>query len=448
IYRVVHESTRRDKRPQMLGAPSSELVAHLSHANGWWRDTAQKLLVVRADRSVVPLLQSLARSGDDARGRMHALWTLDGLGQSDPALLEEALADPDPRVRAAAIRIFEPFLTSGGDEATQRVATMIDDPEVNVVIQLVLSLGHSGAEGSEPLIKEIASKHEENPNVQSIIGLYRSRIAEAQRRRLQDRFLSMGETNYQTICLACHGADGRGTPAPGTDMTLGAPLVKSPRVVGRKDIPIKIMLKGMVGELDGKQFPGPMLPLETFDDEWIASVLTYVRQSWGNHADLVTPEEVAAVRAGVSDRTEMWSTEEILAMAPLPIAEMRKWKLSASHNPQSCGSAIDGNAGSRWDTGTTQAPGMWFSFDMREPRELTAITLHTENSPHDYPREYQVEISQDGESWTELVSQRSGSGVVTDIVLPATQTRHVRISQHGRSNSKYWSIHQLEVFAR
>jgi hypothetical protein len=91
---------------------------------------------------------------------------------------------------------------------------------------------------------------------------------------------------------------------------------------------------------------------------------------------------------------------------------------------------------------------MWFAFDMMSTREISAIALHTEGSPDDYPREYSVEVSSDGRTWREILPKRNGSGVVTDIVLPPTKTRHVRIAQHGRSNGKHWSIHQLEVFAK
>ena len=91
---------------------------------------------------------------------------------------------------------------------------------------------------------------------------------------------------------------------------------------------------------------------------------------------------------------------------------------------------------------------MWFSFDMGKPHEISAITLHSEGSPDDYPREYSIEISDDGNAWREILAARSGSGPATDIVLPPNRTRHVRIRQHGQSNSKFWSIHELEVFAK
>ena len=50
IWRVVHDSTRRDKKPALSKETPAGLVALLSHPNGWWRDTAQQLLVQRGDQ--------------------------------------------------------------------------------------------------------------------------------------------------------------------------------------------------------------------------------------------------------------------------------------------------------------------------------------------------------------------------------------------------------------
>ena len=52
IWRIVHDTTKRDRTPALSKAPPAELVQTLSHPNGWWRDTAQQLLVQRGDASV------------------------------------------------------------------------------------------------------------------------------------------------------------------------------------------------------------------------------------------------------------------------------------------------------------------------------------------------------------------------------------------------------------
>jgi mono/diheme cytochrome c family protein/glucose/arabinose dehydrogenase len=87
IYRVVDASRPRAAVPRFSAASSAELVTELSHPNGWRRDTAQRLLIERGNADVVPTLRQLARAGGDPIPRLHALWTLEGLGAVDPETL-------------------------------------------------------------------------------------------------------------------------------------------------------------------------------------------------------------------------------------------------------------------------------------------------------------------------------------------------------------------------
>lgn len=121
IYRVVRDDVPpRAPRPNLAAARSAELVATLNHAAGWWRITAQRLLVERRDPAAVPLLKELARRGPNALGRLHALWTLDGAGGLDADTRFAALTDPDERVRAAALRLCERGLDAAGQERLLR----------------------------------------------------------------------------------------------------------------------------------------------------------------------------------------------------------------------------------------------------------------------------------------------------------------------------------------
>jgi hypothetical protein len=63
--------------PHMSDETAAQLVAHLTSPIGWWRDTAQRLLVLKQDKSVVPALQQMTRSSSSLVGRFHAMWTLE-----------------------------------------------------------------------------------------------------------------------------------------------------------------------------------------------------------------------------------------------------------------------------------------------------------------------------------------------------------------------------------
>src|SRR5690606_29862779 len=101
-------------QPRMLEESTADLVKHLSHPNGWWRDTAQKLIILRKDRDeVVPALKELARSGRSDRERSHALWTLEGIGAIDGGTVTAALADPSAMVVVQAMRVGEGLIEAG-----------------------------------------------------------------------------------------------------------------------------------------------------------------------------------------------------------------------------------------------------------------------------------------------------------------------------------------------
>jgi cytochrome c2 len=141
IYRIVHRTTRRDARPALSGESSARLVDRLAHPNGWWRDTAQRLLVERGDSSVVPLLADRIRRARFTRTRLHALWTLEGLDSADPAVVEHALVDRAPEVRAAAIRVAERWLAQPAHPLQDAVIARIGDTDVFVRRQLAATLG-------------------------------------------------------------------------------------------------------------------------------------------------------------------------------------------------------------------------------------------------------------------------------------------------------------------
>jgi mono/diheme cytochrome c family protein len=132
----------------------------------------------------------------------------------------------------------------------------------------------------------------------------------------QQRFLA-GHAIYNRDghCGTCHQVDGNGLPSAGFP-----PLTESPWVSGSEERLIKLTLHGLMGpfELKGVKYPGqvPMTPFGgLLNDQEIADVLTYVRNSFGNKAAPVTPESVAKVRKAVGTRS-FYSPEELLKEHP------------------------------------------------------------------------------------------------------------------------------------
>lgn len=101
-----------------------------------------------------------------------------------------------------------------------------------------------------------------------------------------------GEKVFKKYCASCHQLDGGGVPH------LAPPLIGTRYVLGDKPQLIHIVLHGFNEdvEIEGDHFSNPMPPFNKLSDKDIASVLTYVRSSFGNHATSISAADVKAVR--------------------------------------------------------------------------------------------------------------------------------------------------------
>ena len=324
IWRVVYDGmTPRHEKPHMLEETPAQLVAHLSDPNGWWRDTAQKLIVVRGDKSVVPALKQLATSSENPVARLHALWTLDGLESADEALLIDKLKDSDARVRAAAIRIGEPLIAKNDAAFMAALSPMVSDSDPDVAEQICLSVLSTRNPQAEGLAAAAAKANEKNPAVGQLVrqmndlssGAFaeRQRIAEMKRKDPQMAALFVkGREYYPQVCIACHGPDGLGTPAPEHNgLTLAPPLKGSQRLQGDKEVVVRIVIHGLVGPNNGKIYPGEMAGFPWADDQLLSAILTYARNEWGNKAPIISAAEVAKVRKDSEHQAKPYTTTEL-----------------------------------------------------------------------------------------------------------------------------------------
>jgi putative membrane-bound dehydrogenase-like protein len=143
IYRIVAQNWKADSKPVDLGHMSrDELARTLEHPNAWWRETAQRLLVERRDRSAIPFLRTVAEHGRSDVARIHALWTLEGLGGLEAADIARALQDPRAAVRENAIRLAEARVGASQD-LLSHVLRLADDPDDRVRLRVALALGET-----------------------------------------------------------------------------------------------------------------------------------------------------------------------------------------------------------------------------------------------------------------------------------------------------------------
>jgi len=241
---------------------------------------------------------------------------------------------------------------------------------------------------------------------------------------------------------------------------------------------IKILLRGMTGPVDGKTYRDVMVPMDN-TDEWIAGVASFVRTSFGNTGDMVTPADVARVRAEISGKKSPWTQPEIDASLPRAL-DAQVFKLTASHAADTAGYGATLRG---WSTGVPQAPGMWFQIELPQPALVAELQFDSPSAqgrgggranlapapapgappgpagragaagaaapPAGYPRAYSVQVSMDGKKWSKPVAQGAGEGAHTTIAFAPTRAQFVRITQTDNiADAPAWSIRNLRVYAR
>lgn len=357
IYRIVHTDRAGDgETPRFSDLRPQEVAGYLRHANGHLRDKAQQVLVQCTPAGVTSTIEAMVADAE-AYTRLQALWTLEGMSRAvyDRARLTEtalgALEDEHPRVRAAAVRILEPALAAGAGEVLDRLTEQAFEEEAPYVeLQLLASLGASDEKAALRAMAHILDAHAKSPYFQemALTGIHKREAQFAELLQSEhgwredagegyeavltsldevgteeeealaglseaERALFVAGRERYTTCAACHGAQGQGVSGVGPSLAGSEWAQSEPESV------VRIALHGFEGGLAERprqsvNVAGVMPPHGFLSDEELAGILTFIRQSWGNEAPPITPEEVARVREAVGERSETWTPDELRAL--------------------------------------------------------------------------------------------------------------------------------------
>jgi putative membrane-bound dehydrogenase-like protein len=355
IWRIRHKDHEPyGEKPRMLSESTEELVRHLQNPIGWWRDTAQKLILLRSDRKkAIPLLEGLFRFTQSTLPRMHVLWTLDGMDALTSEIKKEALSDRSPVLRRAMVQIIESALPDQLD----LLALLENERDSRVAEQLVFTLGTIDDPKAEEMIQSLASNHLPDkgvmlatavslwgktnlplveqlktgkafaklpPSTRASVNLEWDKALSSWDRGMKfekdfdvthRKMIQTGEQLYFQHCTSCHGADGKGVQVPGTKQYLGPSLVESKRVHGPPDQLIPLFFHGLIGPIEGKTYQaGYMAPAKTFGierEDRLADLITYLRYAWGKEGSLVDKSSVSDVRRKNDKRSAPWTDEEL-----------------------------------------------------------------------------------------------------------------------------------------
>lgn len=336
VYRVTYPSRPLVPIAKVDGAPIETLLENLKLPEYRARYRSRRELREHKAEEVLPAVKKWVAALDkkDPRYNHHmleAMWTTWSINRVDTALVKQLLASEDFRVRSAAVRVvrynFNLFpdsinllKTAAGDEHGRVrleaviAATWYDKAEALEVVSIAKSKGmdvwtEKVFPAAEDRLKGKVGKE--------IIDHPAPKAPDHLTEPEKKSFLAGHEVYFRDAhCATCHQPDGKGLdPAY-------PPLHDSIFVHGDSERLIKITLYGLMGpmQLHGKKFDGkvPMTPFGgLLKDKEVADVLTYVRNTYGNKATAITPEQVKAVRDKNKDQAGILQIDQLLKDHPL-----------------------------------------------------------------------------------------------------------------------------------
>ena len=332
IYRITYPSRPLVKPVEVAGASVKALLENLKEPESRTRYRTRRELRARPASEVLPAVKTWAAAQTDVHAKLEALWTTWGMNAADEGLLRELLASTDAHARAAAVRVLRyNSHRIAGYAALLEKAAADEDGRVRLEATVAASWLPDTA-AAKQIVAIAASKPTDVWSVK-VVKTASDRlngVAEVEQpdfavakapthldAKGQEQFLA-GQKIYvrEGHCVTCHQADGKGL-APSFPA-----IEKSPWVAGDKERLIKLAMYGLMGpmEVDGKKYDGqvPMTPFGgMLNDNEMAAVLTYVRNSFGNKADPIAPEEVQKVRAATRGRVMFYNAAELLKEHPL-----------------------------------------------------------------------------------------------------------------------------------
>ena len=325
IYRIRHKGKKLGPQPALQDAKIPELIEALAHPNGWWRDTAQRLLVERHDpQSIAPLRTALTDHPNELT-RIHALWTLAGMEEltsKDFVAIFNWGVPENLRVHALsaaiALDMKDPTVIalvegSQKDDALEPYVLRYLS-QVKPDSERLRKFNHNTPFAAEAIATGLLINGiTEFPKTNTKLDRYLFNVAKSKKtltpeQRLKSEHLASFQRGKKLFtgmagCIGCHGEDGAGMP------NLGPPLDESEWVTGDPEILAKILLHGLQGPItvNGTEYnPQAAMPglsmNPTIKDNDIADIMTYIRGNWSNKAGKVTAEEVTAVHEATKDR--------------------------------------------------------------------------------------------------------------------------------------------------
>jgi mono/diheme cytochrome c family protein len=351
ILRITSESSKMDFLKTDL--QKENLLASLSHRNGWIRDRAQQKLIQNHMPSHIPLLKSLVMDEEKPLAQLHALYVLEGTQQLSFDFLLKAALSVNPQVVAHALVLLESFISQNNSaQALQLFTKLQDRNDVTTTLYLASTLGSWAKVSQQEFFVMIVRLLENNSNNQIFTEALLSGLS-GQEQALFDYLKTMdtsesallkrdllkvldnrkantknrifttvslaadnrtkGAKIFRQICASCHGINGEGIEG------LAPPLIKSEYVSEPIERLALILLHGLNGpvHVNGERYefnqamPG-LIGNEALTDKDIADIISYVTNAFSDNPKGITAEKIQELRTKKSISGGEYTEAELL----------------------------------------------------------------------------------------------------------------------------------------
>jgi mono/diheme cytochrome c family protein len=332
ILKVISKTNKLNPIPDLSKASSKDLVALLSHPNGWLRDRSQQILIQKNDKTIVKDLIALTKVNNDFSTAIHALYVLDGLNALTFETLSEVISQSkQPEIIAHSLGLTERFATIQNSAKMKTLSSQIfaqnnDLTDLylayslnnwlktdNSFLSILSQIEKNHAEKrmyQEAIVSSLEGKEEQYLTTQNPSALLKSNLAVAisnhQKKELNSIFVkeknvvdnrTKGLQLFRSICATCHGADGKGI------QDLAPPLKGSEYIDGSMKRLAAIILHGLSGPLtvNGKlyklnnEMPG-LVNNKDISDQDIVDIIKYTQNALAKEGKGISPSDVKILR--------------------------------------------------------------------------------------------------------------------------------------------------------
>lgn len=321
IWRITAKGREPVKQPKLAEMKPAELLEQLKSPERWTRYQAKRMLFDAPTSEVLKAADEFIAKNDDEHALMEVCGVFESHESPREELVKRLLKAKDARVRAYGAR---------ATESLELLTQAVRDDNPRVRLEAVVACAHV----TKPEAVEVAVQALDKPTdrfidyalkqvVKSLKPQYVPVLAKltfggnAKQAEYVKKIASAaavvdhpGKLVYDALCLNCHQPEGKGLPGiypsiAGSDWAAGDPV----RL-------IKMLTHGLTGPIrvNGEEFKQlallPMPPMG-LNDQQVADVLSYVRANFSNKAAAVTPEQVKSVRDATTNRTALWTEEEL-----------------------------------------------------------------------------------------------------------------------------------------